>query len=163
MADQNPTLKRELEHTDESDLIKALDLVRFWRDPASKALWPLTLIGIGGFIGIAIGYRAAARTLAVPLQTPALVSGGLAGLALVGLACLLTSIHMSRGDAARERREIDGLLDEARLLLEVAPKLRRSQARPAAKATAASTAATTRVAKTPAQRAARKSPAKSAR
>lgn len=115
---------REQREIDDPAFAKALELVRFYRDPATKTLWPLLAIGFVGFLGIALGWRAAARTLAVPLQMPAFVSGGLGGLLLVGLACLIASIHFSRGDAARERREIDDLITEARLLLEVAPHLR---------------------------------------
>src|ERR1700712_1480831 len=112
---------REVKDNQDPGFAKALDLVRFWRDPATAAFWPLALIALAGFVAIGFGWHAAARTLAVPLQTPALVSGGFGGLALVGLACLIGSIHFSRGDAARERRGIDDMITEARLLFLVGP------------------------------------------
>lgn len=128
--------ERDLKIAQDPAFAKAIELVRFWRDPATAALLPLSLIAIGGFVAIAFGWRAAARTVAVPLQTPALISGGFGGLALVAIACLVGSIHFSRGDAARERAEIDDLIQEARSLLDVAPQLR-AAVKPAAKPVAA--------------------------
>jgi hypothetical protein len=123
MSDNHAIDRRDAADASDPLFAKALELVRFWRDPATRALPSFLVLGGAGFLGLAFGWRAAARTLAVPLQIPAVVSGGIGGFMLVAAACLLASIHFSRGDAARERREIDELIEEARLLLEVAPKL----------------------------------------
>ncbi len=89
------------------------------RDPATSGL--ILFIGLmsAGFTGIALGWKVAARTLFVPFQVPALVSGGLGGLALVLLGAGLLSVHSSRRLAAQERVAFEGLLDEAAGLLAV--------------------------------------------
>lgn len=77
------------------------------------------LVGLlaAGFTSIALGYRAAAATLVVALQTPYAVSGGIIGLALVGTALALLSVHIDRVEAATERRALAGLQAEALSLL----------------------------------------------
>jgi hypothetical protein len=75
-------------------------------------------IVIAGFVGIALGWRVAARTLVVPFQVPAMVSGGLGGLALIILGAGLASIQVGRRLAAEERAETEDLLDEAAALMD---------------------------------------------
>lgn len=88
--------------------------MRAWlRGPAAPGVLLFAGIGLGGFVAIAIGWRVAARTLAVPLQVPALVSGGMGGLALVLLGAGLLNVHLGRRAAAVERTVFDELLDEA--------------------------------------------------
>lgn len=89
------------------------------RDPAAPSLVLFTGIALAGFVAIALGWRAAARTLVVAFQVPALVSGGLGGLALILLGAGLVSVQSGRRMAAAERRETEALLDEAAGLLEV--------------------------------------------
>lgn len=108
----------------DDDVQRMLNVVRFLRDPGTPAVWVLSGAVLVGFAAIALGWRAAARTLAVPLQTPALVSGGLGGMAIVLVACIVLTIHLSRRDSAREENEIDRLIDSAYELLRVAPELR---------------------------------------
>jgi hypothetical protein len=73
---------------------------------------------LAGFVGIALGWRVAARTLIVPFQVPAMVSGGLGGLALIILGAGLASIQVGRRLAAEERAETEDLLDEAAALMD---------------------------------------------
>ena len=87
-------------------------------DPVAPSLLLFTGLVLAGFAAIGVGWRVAARTLFVPFQTPALVSGGLGGLALVVLGAGLASTQASRRLAAAERAETEGVLDEAAALVE---------------------------------------------
>jgi len=87
-------------------------------DPVAPSLLLFCGIVLSGFVAIGIGWRVAARTLFVPFQTPALVSGGMGGLALVVLGAGLASTQASRRIAARERAETEAVLDEAAALVE---------------------------------------------
>lgn len=88
------------------------------RDPAGPSLALFAGLVIAGFVAIGIGWRVAARTLFVPAQVPALVSGGLAGLAMVLTGLALLTIQTGRRLAAQERAQTDELLDEAAALVE---------------------------------------------
>lgn len=79
---------------------------------------------LAGFAAIGIGWKVAARTLVVPFQTPALVSGALGGLALVLTGAALANIQAGRWFEAGERAEMDELLDEAAALLDVLDRRR---------------------------------------
>lgn len=73
---------------------------------------------LGGFATIGIGWKVAARTLFVPFQTPALVSGAMGGLALVLVGAILANVQAGRWFNAEERAETEELLDEAAALLD---------------------------------------------
>jgi hypothetical protein len=88
------------------------------RDPAAPSLLLFAGVVIAGFAGIGAGWKVAARTLYVPFQTPALVSGGLGGLALVLLGSGLANVQDGRRLAAIERAETEALLDETSALVE---------------------------------------------
>lgn len=90
----------------------------FLDDPAASSLLLFAGVVIGGFVAMGVGWKVAARTLFVGYQTPALVSGGMGGIALVLLGSALFSIQSSRRLAAVERAQTEGLLDEAAALLE---------------------------------------------
>lgn len=83
------------------------------KDPAAPSLAVFTGVVLLGFVAIGLGWRVAARTLNVALQVPALVSGGLAGVALVLIGISFVSIQADRRLAASERACMDDLLDEA--------------------------------------------------
>ena len=83
------------------------------RDPSAPSLALFVGVALAGFVTIAIGWRVAARTLFVPAQIPALVSGGLAGVALVVVGATLVTVQVGRRLAAVERLETEGLLEEA--------------------------------------------------
>ena len=68
--------------------------------------------GLAGLAALWLGWRTVARSLLAPVQVPGLVSGGLAGVALIGAACALITIQAGRRDAAQRADEIDAILDE---------------------------------------------------
>lgn len=88
------------------------------RDPAAPSLALFTGLALAGFVAIALGWKVAARSLFVPAQVPAVVSGGLAGTALVLLGSGLFHVQATRRLAAAERATTEDLLDEAALLLQ---------------------------------------------
>ena len=79
---------------------------------------------LGGFAAIGVGWKVAARTLFVPFQTPALVSGAMGGLALVLIGAILANIQAGRWFDAVERAETEDLLDEAAALLDALDRTR---------------------------------------
>lgn len=96
-----------------------------WLDePAAPSLLLFSGLIVAGFVAIGIGWKVAARTLFVPLQTPALVSGGMGGLALVLIGAGLANAQSGRRLAAAERAETEALLDEASALVEAFKRAR---------------------------------------
>ena len=79
---------------------------------------------LGGFAAIGLGWKVAARTLFVPFQTPALISGAMGGLALVLVGAILANIQAGRWFNAVEQAETEDLLDEAAALLDVLDRKR---------------------------------------
>lgn len=88
------------------------------RDPVVPSLVLFVGLVVAGFVGISLGWRVAARTLVVPFQVPALVSGAMGGFALIALGAGLASIQTGRRLAAQERAETEDVLDEAAALLQ---------------------------------------------
>ena len=89
----------------------------------------MVLVGIAGIAALPLGWHIVARTLFVPFQVPGLISGGLAGIALLGSAALLLNAQLERHASARRSEEIDALLDEAAALVAAAAN-RRGRAAP---------------------------------
>ncbi|MCW2571947.1 MAG: hypothetical protein JWO88_2005 [Frankiales bacterium] len=87
------------------------------QDPAAPSITLFTGVIVAGFAAIGLGWRVAARTLFVPSQVPALISGGLAGLALVLIGAAFVTVQSDRRLAALERAETEDLLDEATALV----------------------------------------------
>ncbi len=83
------------------------------RDAYARGVALLAGIIAAGFVVIALGWRAVARTVFVPFQLPALVSGGIVGLALVGVGCALVSVQVGRRLEAQWRADMEDLLDAA--------------------------------------------------
>jgi hypothetical protein len=104
---------------------RALALRAFLRDPALPGLALMVGLVLAGFGAMALGWVGAARTIYVPLQFPGLVSGGIGGLALIGVGTALFDLQLARRDAARERRVTDDLLDEVAELVALAPRIKR--------------------------------------
>ena len=94
------------------------------KDPAAPSLLLFAGLILSGFVAIGVGWKVAARTLLVPFQTPALVSGAMGGLALVLVGAVLASVQISRRCAAQERAETEALLDEAAALVEAFKRAR---------------------------------------
>lgn len=88
------------------------------RDPGVQAILVLALLGVAGFVMLGLAWRGAARTVYVPLQMPWVVSGGLAGLGLLGLAYGALSIHLARRQDAVHRAEVEDLVRSAATLAE---------------------------------------------
>lgn len=96
------------------------------RDPGVQSILVLVLLALGGFVMLALAWRGAARTIYVPLQMPWVVSGGLAGLGLVGLAYGALSIHLGRRQDAVHRAQVEDLVRTAATLAEELRTGRRS-------------------------------------
>lgn len=102
---------------------------RFTQDPAFASLALFGCVVLAGFVAIGFGWRVSARTLFVPAQVPALISGGLAGVALVLIGAGLLTVQAERRANALERAQTEDLLDEASALVE-AYKARVTDRRP---------------------------------
>ena len=92
------------------------------RDPRVSTTLVLAAIVIGGFVTVSQGYRGAAALLNVAFQVPFLISGAVAGLAIIGLGLALLSIHVDRTEAAAERTEVAKLQRDVLRLLARAPE-----------------------------------------
>ena len=101
----------------------------FLRDPAVPGLILMSAMIATGFLVLVLTWSGAAGTLYVPLQMPHIVSGGLGGLALVGLGAGLLYVQRGRRDDATHRRLTDELIDEAAALIAIEPEIRKRFAR----------------------------------
>lgn len=75
-----------------------------------------------GFAGLLLGWRGAAALLLVPLQLPYVLSGGLAGVALVGSGAALLNVQITRHLAARERARTGEVIRQANHLVATAQR-----------------------------------------
>ena len=80
-------------------------------------MWVAAGLVLAGFGAFALGWRGAAATLDVPVQVPYLVSGGLAGLALILAGVVLVLVQLGRREAADERELVARVIDEAHAAL----------------------------------------------
>lgn len=76
------------------------------REPRVSITLALGLGVLAGFAMIARAYGGLASLLFVPKQVPFLVSGGFAGILVIGTALLALRVHLDRVEAADERREL---------------------------------------------------------
>ena len=97
----------------------------FLRDPAMPGLILMGALIAAGFLILLLTWAGAAGTLYVPLQMPHIVSGGLGGLALIGLGGGLLYLQRGRRDDATHRRLTDELIDEAAALIAIEPEIRK--------------------------------------
>lgn len=93
------------------------DLWQMLRDPRLSTSLVLASAVVAGLLLLAQGWRGLAATLVVSLQLPYLVSGAVAGVALLGAALGLLRIHLDRVEAAEERRRTAELQRETLRLL----------------------------------------------
>lgn len=91
---------------------------RWLRDPSNQSIVVLALIAVAGCVMWGLGWRGAARTVYVPLQLPWLLSGGIAGLGLLGLALAGWSIHLGRRQDAIHRAAVEDLVRTGATLAE---------------------------------------------
>lgn len=89
-----------------------------WRDPGVQAFAVLAAFAIAGFVMFGLGWRGGARTVYVPLQLPWLISGGIAALAVLGVALGSWSIHAGRRIDAEHRAVVEQVTREAAELAE---------------------------------------------
>ena len=104
---------------------RALAVRAFFRDhalPGLATMVGLVLLGVGAIV---YAWYGAARVIYVPLQLPEVVSGGIGGLALIGVGLTLFDLQIGRRDAAHEKHLTDDLLDETAHLVSLAPQLKR--------------------------------------
>lgn len=85
--------------------------------PDNVALELAFVLVAAGLGFVAFAWRGAAALLAVPLQLPYAISGGLGGLALIGLGLAVFDIQVARRDRARDRDDLDELTAAAADLL----------------------------------------------
>jgi hypothetical protein len=90
---------------------------RLLRDPRVSTTLVLGMTVLAGFALLGLGSRGLAPLLNVALQVPFLVSGGIGGLAVVGLGLALFSTHVDRTDAAAERDAVAALQRDVLRLL----------------------------------------------
>ncbi|MEA3056811.1 MAG: hypothetical protein QOD30_2243 [Actinomycetota bacterium] len=87
-------------------------------DPGAQALAVLAVLAVGGFVLLALGWQGTDGVTFVPFQTPWLVSAGVGGLAMLGMALGAASIHLGRRDDAAHRARVEALVREAAELAE---------------------------------------------
>lgn len=73
--------------------------------------WSCVAVVAAGFTALAIAWRGSARVVAVGLQVPQVVSGGLAGAGLIALGLLVGVVQSSRVASASEREAMGRLTD----------------------------------------------------
>lgn len=83
---------------------------------ASQSRHTATLIAlaliVGGFAMIGMGWRGGAATLFVPSQVAYGVSGGIAGLGLLGTGVGVLLVHLTRLSTARRTRDLQALVSD---------------------------------------------------
>ncbi|HVU74358.1 MAG TPA: hypothetical protein VHE83_15440 [Mycobacteriales bacterium] len=112
------------------------------RDPIVPAAITSVALIVLGFVAIALGKRVVARTLKVYDQIPAVISGGLVGIALVIVGCALLVVQVGRRLEAQAKHDEERVLDAASALVQalrdrpVTPAVREAARRAVRKATA---------------------------
>lgn len=83
-------------------------------DPIALSFWIASLLIALAFVSFAASWKGASGTTRIDVQVAYLVSGGLGGLSLLVAGGALTTVQLSRWLAARERLELEAVLDAAR-------------------------------------------------
>lgn len=78
-------------------------------DAAHTATWIGMAMTVAGFAALAIAWRGVAAQLAVPLQVPYALSGGIGGLALIGTGAAIATAQANRAAGAVERHHLGAL------------------------------------------------------
>jgi hypothetical protein len=90
-------------------------------DPGIQSILVLAGLAVAAFVMFGLAWRGGARTPYVPLQLPWLVSGGMAGLGVLGMALGAWSIHLGRRQDALHREATEDLV---RVAVELAEEVR---------------------------------------
>lgn len=112
---------------DSETLRRAIALIRIIRDPALPGLLFFSWIVAGGVVALLITVLATADDAYVALQVPYVVSGGLAGVALIAVGTVLTAVQSDRRDRALARHELQQLVDGVSALVRGAVGSRRGK------------------------------------
>lgn len=80
---------------------------------------------VGGFAAVFLGWRGVARTLAVEVQLPYLVSGGVAGLGLIVVGITVVLLQAERRQAAMERQRLRSVADRLADVVDASVSVRR--------------------------------------
>jgi uncharacterized membrane protein len=86
-------------------------------DPLVVSCWIAGILIALAFVSFLAAWKGASGTTRVDVQVAYLTSGGLGGLALLVAGAALLTIQLNRWLAARERRELDAVLDAARIAI----------------------------------------------
>lgn len=82
-------------------------------DPAHAATFIAVGLIVSGFAVMGLAWRGLAATLMVAVQLPYAISGGVAGVGMVGAGAALLSVQSSRALTARRCRDFDVLIEGA--------------------------------------------------
>lgn len=77
-----------------------------------RAFGVLGVIFVVGFVALGWSWHGAKHARYVPLQAPWVLSGGIAGISLIGLAIVSWHIFVARRDDEIERREWDRFVSD---------------------------------------------------
>lgn len=80
-------------------------------NPHLAALVGLALI-VAGFVMVVLSWKGAAATLFVPTQVAYGMSGGLAGLSLVGIGLTVLNVHFKRLTSVNRSRDLDEIVTQ---------------------------------------------------
>ena len=111
-------MSRQLRDPNEPVTVTIPAWVAALRDSGIQAMVVLFALAIAGFVLMALAWRGAARYIYVPLQIPWLMSGGLIGLALVGISLGAWNIHLGRRYDALHRHEVERAVRDVSVLCE---------------------------------------------
>lgn len=90
--------------------MRAERLARAVRDPFLSSVTVSAALVIAGFVSIGLAWRGAARLASVAGQLPFILSGGLAGLGLIGCGLALVDVQLRRRAEAADRADFDRVL-----------------------------------------------------
>lgn len=89
-------------------------MIRHWlKDPLAPSMATFLGLVAAGFLAITSATRTVRGTVLVAFQVPAVISGGLGGLALIVLGAGLANAQIGRRLAAQERLSSEAVLGEA--------------------------------------------------
>lgn len=91
--------------------------MRRFVNPFFSSVAVLCSLVLGGFVILILTWRGVAANVRVADQIPFLISGGVGGIAVIGVAIALLALQMRRLDEARRRAGYDELVRSAVRLL----------------------------------------------